>query len=449
MNDDELMMLVREQRRAIPMTTPVDEILDRGDTLRSRSRNRIRRAAGRLAGHRESRDAFRTRRPRWVLTWQGPVAAVAVVLLVAASLVALKSLRNEHAAAPAASPSPIAGTTPRYYVTEERVGVDLAWVATDSTTGKQIGYVPLPTHQPMLEEPIAGAADDRTFVTAEAVTRQTELGTPILESLTWYLLRLFPGSADPVRLTTLPIPHTAYGNTTGMALSADGSELAVAFRTSKSVTLRVYSVATGRPLHTWSTAVKPSATDMTLVTDLSWVGDRTVGFAVTDDPKVSEEVRTLTISAAGAGLLADSRVVWSQDVPPPPHDRYNEGTPQACNTPFLTGNGQTVVCATSTYSATAKRLSAVWLAYPVAAPARVRILGSVLQPKDVSSLSSPTAVEWANASGTEVIGEWNPTVITFPGGDKMSTTSNYVGIVGGGTVKRFTAITNPALRTAW
>jgi hypothetical protein len=41
------MTLVREQRAAIPMTTPVDEILDRGRALRTK--NRIPRVAGALA----------------------------------------------------------------------------------------------------------------------------------------------------------------------------------------------------------------------------------------------------------------------------------------------------------------------------------------------------------------------------------------------------------------
>jgi hypothetical protein len=47
MNDDELMTLVREQRAAIPMTTPVDEIFDRGRTLRAK--NRMPRVTGALA----------------------------------------------------------------------------------------------------------------------------------------------------------------------------------------------------------------------------------------------------------------------------------------------------------------------------------------------------------------------------------------------------------------
>jgi hypothetical protein len=47
MNDDDLMTRVREQRTAIPMTTSVDEIFDRGHRLRTR--NRIPRVTGALA----------------------------------------------------------------------------------------------------------------------------------------------------------------------------------------------------------------------------------------------------------------------------------------------------------------------------------------------------------------------------------------------------------------
>jgi hypothetical protein len=46
MNNDELTTLVREQRTRVPMTIPVDEIIDRGRTLRAR--RRIPGAAGAL-----------------------------------------------------------------------------------------------------------------------------------------------------------------------------------------------------------------------------------------------------------------------------------------------------------------------------------------------------------------------------------------------------------------
>ncbi len=100
------------------------------------------------------------------------------------------------------------------------------------------------------------------------------------------------------------------------------------------------------------------------------------------------------------------------------------------------------MCGNGIYSAGDKRLTAVWLAYPLATPARPRVIGSVLQPKDVSSVS-PVSVDWANASGTEVIGSWLPTVVTFPGGVKRWNSTGFSGFVGGGTVRQFPRIGGP------
>ncbi len=146
----------------------------------------------------------------------------------------------------------------------------------------------------------------------------------------WYLVRIVPGSASPFRVRKLPIKSPPPGGVNAMALSADGSELAVAYGTGKnpvqdprkdapkevrrSVTLSIYSVATGRLRHSWSGTMSASSADPFLISDLSWVGDSTVGFAVTYNPQVSEEVRTLDLSAAGADLLTASHVVWSQYV---------------------------------------------------------------------------------------------------------------------------------------
>lgn len=57
-------------------------------------------------------------------------------------------------------------------------------------------------------------------------------------------------------------------------------------------------------------------------------------------------------------------------------------------------------------------------------------------PKDVSGVA-PESVEWTNASGTQVIGTWSSTVITGSGKKAVSTTSNFVGLIEGGTVTRF------------
>jgi hypothetical protein len=159
-----------------------------------------------------------------------------------------------------------------------------------------------------------------------------------------------------------------------------------------------------------------------------------VAFAYIQTPKVRQEVRTLDVNSAGTGLLTDSHVVWSQYVPPPAGGKYGKGTPRICQTPILAGDGQAVVCATSSYSASAKRLSALWLAYPLATPARPRVIGSVQAPPKATDFDGPIAVAWTNSSGTEVIGSWNPQTGVL--GQGMSVTNDFA-FIGGGKVRSF------------
>ncbi len=179
----------------------------------------------------------------------------------------------------------------------------------------------------MTNAAVSGAADDRTFVVSASTppaVRGTNPGkTPVQEAATWYLVRISPGAAQPVRVTRLPMPALpANADVRETALSGDGTELAVLsvkIGESRTVgaplTLQVYSVATGRLQHSWPAGIDETQANRTPISDLSWVGDSTVGFAVTYTPAVREEVRTLDVSASGATLLADSRVVWSQYVP--------------------------------------------------------------------------------------------------------------------------------------
>jgi hypothetical protein len=284
--------------------------------------------------------------------WQGPVGAAAAVLLVAVALVALRSIRNEPAAPPAGSvpaASSALPAVPRYYVRTGWVrdgkitqGVSVG----DALTGKMIATIPFAKRTSAASAVPAGAADDRTFVVATT-------GPAAL-----YMLRIHPGSADPVRMTRLPIQSAPDQPADAMALSGDGSKLAVVSGNSPPYTLRVYSMASGRLQHAWSA---PARAD---VSNLNWVGDSIVGFDVIYTPNIREEsvkaqqVRTLDINAPGTDLFADSHVVWSHDGPRP----ALEATPGGCYTPFLSGNGQTVVCASFTRSGPDQRLSAEWLA---------------------------------------------------------------------------------------
>jgi hypothetical protein len=99
--------------------------------------------------------------------------------------------------------------------------------------------------------------------------------------------------------------------------------------------LQVYSVATGQLQHSWPTGVNVTSSGNTQpITGLSWVGDSTLGFTLTKTPGVSEEVRTLDVTTASGNVLADSRVVWSQDG-------------HACDTPVSPGTDRRSCAATA------------------------------------------------------------------------------------------------------
>ena len=438
-----------------------------------------------------SRPRPRAWRARWG-AWLVPVAAAAVVVLVAAGLVVVRSLGN-GSAAPAASPSPIAGpalaadAAPRYYVyvggaknpaTGNLPGP--AIVVGDRQAGKAIATYPIPGREAVAANPyelvssstaVSGAADDRTFVVSDDLSGTYTATGQRTGSLspTWYLVRIFPGSADPVRVTTLPIqfpaseringgPGTASngGPYPGLALSGDGTELAVVAvpKAGRQLVLQVYSVASGRLQHSWPTGVNvTSSGNSNPMTGLTWVGDRTLGFTLTKIPWVSEEVRTLDVATASGNVLADSRVVWSQDVPAKPSTTQQKDDPagplqvpgHACGTPVLTGNGQAVVCGNTTYSGPDKRLTAVWLAYPLATPTKPRVIGSFREPANITAFYDSVTVDWTNPSGTEVIGSWEPFKVTGPNSNVAYSDD---AVIGGGVVRQFSS-RDIAMFVAW
>jgi len=348
----------------------------------------------------------------------------------------------------------------------------------DVQAGKTLDVFRLPAGDALGSMAASGAADDRTFIVSAAIGRTTDsAGDAPVGPVAWYLVRITPGAAHPVRVTTLPVQFPQGGSVGSIALSADGTELAVLSRNGTTETLGTYSVATGRLQRSWSAAfsVPVSGARNSPVTGLSWVGDAEVGFAVTYSPELREEVRTLDTSTAGAGLLAASRVVWSQDVHAPrgfsgrasracgylkrtqDHTRNGwlvvctKGVTLACDTPRLTRNGQAVVCANSSYSARDRRLSAVFLAYPLAGPGKPRVIASVRQPADVSDFGA-IAVQWVNAAGTAAIGSWNAVVETYTSNlasSRMFVSTGGIGLLSNGRATQFTAITGAANIVAW
>jgi hypothetical protein len=205
-------------------------------------------------------------------------------------------------------------------------------VAGDTLTGKQVAAVPAPVGWGFAG--VTAAGDDRTFVLSAASRASAEQPVPFR----WYLLRLTPGAAHPATLRQLPIPaQSLFGGAFSMALSPDGSMLAIATEADPSVTgLRVYSTATGALLHTWS-ASSAEWTGVGTLSPVSWTsGGHQLTLQMTNSTG-SVVVRLLPADDPGHDLLADSRPVFSFT------DRV--GSPHSCNDSFLVaGNGRTVVC---------------------------------------------------------------------------------------------------------
>src|SRR4029077_8414381 len=115
---------------------------------------------------------------------------------------------------------------------------------------------------------VAAAADPRTFVLAVQ---------PRAAALRFYLLHLAP-NGKPGQLAPLDVPPLRDAQIYGMALTADASELAVAWLTGPlgpvSGHISVTTLATGAT-RTWTSAHGYPST-------VSWAGDRTLAFGWQD-----------------------------------------------------------------------------------------------------------------------------------------------------------------------
>ena len=256
---------------------------------------------------------------RW--SWGAPVLAAVTVVAVAVALAIVRDTPNGRVPSPsssATSATPVkptlVGGVPEYYV---------AWMQADrpyldvrnTRNGGSEGIIPSPAGI-YLSGVYGAAADDRTFIVTG--TRVPTPGTTV-----WYLLRLRQGSS-PMTMVTLPIPVPQ--DPAGVALSPDGTQVAVAVNGSPA-TLRVYSVATGALLHTWSApsgkfaAVNVSA-DSWQYTQLTlrWTTDgRQIAFAWN-----AKAIRVLDATAPDGSLLSAGTVLAAIGI------TYTTGTNFTC-----------------------------------------------------------------------------------------------------------------------
>lgn len=366
-------------------------------------------------------DSFSTvRPPHHRRGWMAPAIAAAAMIAIAVTLVTIRNARNTHPLVPV-SPA-TSREVPEYYVGLNNVPGQRQVVVGNTFTGTRLATISPPAHSAFAA--VTGAADDRTFIVG-AKSYPYSFTRSDAEPQTWYLLRISPGTDYPARLTRLSIPATPSGlDVVGLALSADGSKFAVAVQPNTSFdsgpeTLRIYSVATGALLGTWTGPTSDFGYAISGTTDdniyLSWLAD---GHTVAFD--YGEGVRMLDTSHPGHDLIAGSRPVpWSSN-------------PQACSEPVVTSDGKTLACLAFR--------SGEFREYSTATGKLIRTLYRTARVPD-------GLVLWASSSGDTLIADLLPSLIYG------ATTGSTVGVVTQGKFRRLSfSLTNgvPAVKgIAW
>jgi hypothetical protein len=322
-------------------------------------------------------------RPRRWPGWLIPLAAAAAVVAVAAVLVtvrnpprvapragALPAGFRPGGSAPAAAPAD-PEALPEYFVGisglvtqgplppagqsgPAKDPLPDSVVVGETLTGKRLATIKPPAGSTFVG--VTGSADDRTFVLDSAALVPGLMFAT--QQRTWYVLRLRPGApvTAPTRLT-LPLPAAADIN--GIALSPDGSKLAVLYQVAREgdngfpysgpFTLGIYSVATGAALRTW-TGTDPYHGSYGFGSNalpdpnanLTWTSDgQRLAFAYrgSKGPGASLYLRELRLAGPGSDLFADSTVTAEIGV------STTTGRSKIwCDSLGITGDGRTAVC---------------------------------------------------------------------------------------------------------
>ncbi len=361
------------------------------------------------------------RRPSWFVSpWArrlAPVAAALAVLAVVIAIVTVGKTSRQPAAGhrtsgsvsvasgPSAAAYVASGQIPPYYVAitsrgNPNVGPAYApyAVVRATATGATLATIKPSVPHGMIVAATA-AADDRTFVLDEQPWANQGNG---YQPRTFYLLRL---SADGhVRsLSRLPMSVPGGQTMTGLALSPDGSKLAMAVvpdPTRDRIEVRVYTLTTGAVRTWYGNGIISFGLGADDAGSLSWAADeRTLAF---DWAGSNPGVRLLNLDASGTNLLADSRlaVFWVGNPP--------TSQPTCQSDLIITPNGSAVVCGATAglnpriVGTTMERgATTEFIEYSTATGKVVRILGYRTSPNAPILIAG---VLWSNPSGSVLIG---------------------------------------------
>jgi hypothetical protein len=260
---------------------------------------------------------------------------------------------------------------------------------------------------------VTAAGDDRTFVLAEQGQER--------KAVTFYQFQL-GSSGRPGGLTRLPMSVADEKRMTGLALSADGTRLAIAVARGGGVQqVRLYPVH-GGPARTWSATGVTIGGPMTS-RSLSWpASQRTLAFNWSVGQTAS--VRLLDTSSGGGSLLAASH---------PAVTLASAGMGQTLSRclqdMIITPNGSAIICPSGTITEIAKdgtiTYSTGFSEFSVTTGRLTRITGHWPQKQEDPFVYH---LLWSGASGQVLIGSVH------------SAGRDWVGVISG---NRFTPLNTP------
>jgi hypothetical protein len=372
---------------------------------------------------RAGRSGSRGRDRRW-RSRLAPIAAAVAVVVVAVALVIIRGTPNGSVVPPVPTAASGPGGVPRYYVALDqqatKTGAANALLVGDALTGKAIATFTPPAGTSF--QSVSAAADDRTFVVLDVRNPNARNIGPAYR---WYEVKLAPGTAHPAAKTELPV-ESGFTQVVATALSGSGQELAVAgvLAGTRERGVEVFSLATGRLLHDWSTsdatALIPASwlLDASQLPLLTWIdGDRAITFTTLSPAapagtggSYKETVRRLSVGGPRSGdLMADSRVIWSASTAVNSVDPPCEGLP-----PLVSADGNAISCSTfgipapSTTTGTVS-VTLTFRTYHLSAGTTAAGLGTIayqLTERGPDAGVSLSTVPWSSPNGATLIGEW-------------------------------------------